>query len=164
MCGKQSQLTAAHRSFRYPSSSRSQILRRSSKSRPLFRRHTKRDRPSSRATVAPFRLSRPSRRLFVTEIPKDRTIPLMQTVILSTQTPLRLPALWILTAIRFFHAVRFIPVFTVERQSAFMLSTPTVTRASHAVLTTCRKSATENLSAVRRAQSRILQPIPMMTF
>ena len=50
---------------------------------------------------APYLLSPLSRRLFVTATPSVRMIRLTPTVTSSTPTPLRLPASWTLTAIRF---------------------------------------------------------------
>lgn len=88
---------------------------------------------SSKATAAPFRPLRRSRRHFATAIPKDHTIRHMRTAGSLTPTRQPHPALSTRTAIRSSPVPRCTAAFTAELRSTSMHSTPTATKASPAV-------------------------------
>ena len=88
---------------------------------------------ASKATARPYPHFPLSRHLCVMVIPNAQMTPLTQIATSSTQIPQLLPVSWTQTASLLSTLPRYIAVFTAERQSISMRSTPTVTRALLAV-------------------------------
>ena len=128
-----------HLSTVSPSSFRSLIPLLLRKSRQLSRQHMRTVSPSLKATARPYLHSLYLRHLFVMVILKDLMMKLTRDATSSTRIVLLLLVSWMQTDSLSLRDPKYIPVFTVELPSIFMLSTATVTRVSHVVLTISRR-------------------------